>query len=78
MEWAQARRDELGFEPPVVAHYRRAVYLDGSAMMYGSTDRADFSHVEGYEDHSLNLLFFWNEEESYGDRRHCSVPRSGE
>ena len=46
----------------VVAHNRRAVYLDGSAKMYGSTDRADFSHVEGYEDHSLNLLFFWNEE----------------
>jgi len=46
----------------VVGHNRRAVYLDGSAGMYGSIDRADFSHVEGYEDHSLNLLFFWNEE----------------
>ena len=46
----------------VVGHNRRAVYIDGSAKMYGSTDTADFSHVEGYEDHSLNLLFFWNEE----------------
>ncbi|MFC1713995.1 hypothetical protein ACFL6S_10010 [Candidatus Poribacteria bacterium] len=46
----------------VVGHNRRAVYSDGSATMYGSTDRADFSHIEGYEDHSVNLLFFWNQE----------------
>jgi len=46
----------------VVGHNRRAVYSDGSAKMYGSTDRADFSHIEGYEDHSVDLLFFWNQE----------------
>lgn len=46
----------------VVGHNRRAIYLDNSARMYGSTDRADFSHIEGYEDHSVNLLFFWNHE----------------
>ncbi len=46
----------------VVGHNRRAVYLDGSARMYGSTNGADFSHIEGYEDHSLNLIFIWNKE----------------
>jgi len=46
----------------VVGHNRRAVYSDGSATMYGSTDRVDFSHIEGYEDHSVNLLFFWDQE----------------
>ena len=46
----------------VVGHNRRAVYLDGSARMYGSTDSVDFDCIEGYEDHSVNLLFFWNQE----------------
>lgn len=47
----------------VVGHNRRAVYLDGSAQMYGSTDREDFDSIEGYEDHELNMLFFWNQEQ---------------
>ncbi len=46
----------------VVGHNRRAVYSDGSAQMYGSTDREDFHHIEGYEDHELNMLFFWNQD----------------
>jgi hypothetical protein len=44
----------------VVGHNRRVVYLDGSARMYGSTNREDFDCIEGYEDHSLNMLFFWD------------------
>ena len=46
----------------VVGHNRRAVYSDGSARMYGSTDREDFECIEGYEDHSVNLLFFWDQD----------------
>lgn len=46
-----------GFGHAVVGHNRRACYLDGTARMYGSTDIPAFSHIEGYEDHSLNLLF---------------------
>ena len=49
----------------VVGHNRRAVYLDGSAKMYGSTNRDDFACIEGYEDHSLNMLFFWNQEKEF-------------
>jgi hypothetical protein len=30
--------------------------------MYGRTDDPEFSHVEGYEDHSVNLLCTWDRE----------------
>jgi len=51
------------FGQAVVGHNRRAVYFDSSARMYGKTDDESFEHIEGYEDHSLNLLFTWDEEE---------------
>ena len=44
----------------VVGHNRRAVYADGHAQMYGGTNRPEFDRIEGYEDHSLPLLFFWD------------------
>lgn len=44
----------------VVGHNRRALYADGSAEMYGKTNRPDFVSIEGFEDHSLDLLFTWN------------------
>ena len=58
-----------GLGQAVVGHNRRAVYFDpvpsgfglGTSVMYGTTDRADFSNFEGYEDHGLEMLFFWNE-----------------
>jgi len=43
----------------VVAYNRRAVYADGRAVMYGRTDVADFRGIEGYEDHGVEVLFFW-------------------
>ena len=46
----------------VVAHNRRAVYADGTARMYGNTNDAEFSHIEGVSDHSLDVLFFWRDE----------------
>ncbi len=47
------------FGHAVVGHNRRAVYRDGLAQMYGATHKPDFTHIEGYEDHSLDLIFFW-------------------
>ncbi|MBM3238822.1 hypothetical protein FJZ31_21235 [Candidatus Poribacteria bacterium] len=47
----------------VVGHNRRAAYFDGSARMYGSTNREDFDCIEGYEDHSLDMLFLWDQEQ---------------
>jgi len=40
-----------------VGHCRRAVYADGSAEMYGPTDRDDFTGMEGGEDSGIDLLF---------------------
>jgi len=34
---------------------------DGVSKMYGNTDDPDFSHIEGYEDHGVDLLFSWDE-----------------
>jgi hypothetical protein len=46
----------------VIAHNRRAVYIDGTARMYGNTSDPKFSHIEGVSDHSLDMLFFWRGE----------------
>ena len=45
----------------VVGMNRRAHYFDGSTTMYGATNRPDFANVEGYEDHGVEMLFFWDE-----------------
>jgi len=50
-----------GLSHAVVAYNRRAVYADGSARMYGKTDIAEFRNLEGYEDHDINTLFFWDD-----------------
>lgn len=52
VSWGQAQA--------VVAHNRRAVYADGTAAMYGRTDPANFRMLEGYEDHDVDVLFFWD------------------
>ncbi len=44
-----------------MAENRRATYADGHAEMYGKTDRPDFRGLEGYEDHDVGSLFFWND-----------------
>ncbi len=49
------------FAHAVVGHNRRAVYADGTAVMYGKTDRPDFQCIEGYEDHSLDILPIWDD-----------------
>ncbi|MGD9496198.1 MAG: hypothetical protein AB7Y46_07800 [Armatimonadota bacterium] len=40
----------------VVGRNRRWVGTSGRATMYGNTDTPQFSHIEGYEDHSVNVL----------------------
>lgn len=49
-----------GCDFAVVGRNRRWVDKNGVSTMYGlmtsSRSRAEFSHIEGYEDHSLNLL----------------------
>ena len=50
----------FGLEHAVIGHNRLAVYYDGRSQMYGSTNHPDFSHIEGYEDHSVNVIYTWN------------------
>jgi hypothetical protein len=44
----------------VVGHNRRISYYNGETRMYGQTDDPEFSHIEGGEDHTLNLLGTWD------------------
>jgi len=49
-----------GLGHAVVGQNRRAVYADGRAVMYGRTNQPDFRGVEGYEDHTVEVLFFFD------------------
>jgi hypothetical protein len=49
---------EMGFA--VVGHNRRARYSDGTAQMYGSTDRPDFIGMEGGNDTGVEMIFCWD------------------
>lgn len=49
-----------GLGSAVVGHNRRTAYNDGSSRMYGDTATDTFSHIEGWEDHDVNLLAAWN------------------
>lgn len=44
----------------VVSYNRRAHFRNGSTVMYGDTQSPDFVNLEGSEDHTVNLVFFWN------------------
>ena len=50
-----------GLSHAVVANNRRAAYANGSSRMYGDTNVPEFLGLEGYEDHDVNMLFFWNQ-----------------
>jgi len=51
-----------GLGHAVVAQNRRAVYANGKAVMYGKTNDPQFRGIEGYEDHGVELLYFWDSE----------------
>lgn len=53
-----------GYSHAVVGENRRVRYFDDRAQMYGSTAAADFSHIEGHVDHSVNMLFTYDMEET--------------
>jgi len=63
--WQQRRLGKVGWglgQAPV-AKNRRAVYANGTAQMYGATNTKEFRGIEGYEDHSLDVLFFWDQQD---------------
>jgi len=49
-----------GLGHAVVGANRRAVFRDGSAKMYGKTNSPEFRAIEGYEDHAVDILFFYD------------------
>ena len=49
-------RNSIGFS-------RRAVYANGSAQMYGNTNRADFVNLEGMDDDDVGSMFFYDRED---------------
>ncbi len=49
-----------GLSHAVIGHNRRWRNVEGEAFMYGKTNTPTFSHIEGYEDHSVNLLCTYN------------------
>ena len=63
--WEKRRPGKVGWGEgqAVVAQNRRAVYADGSAKMYGATNTEKFRGIEGYEDHDLDVLFFWDRQD---------------
>lgn len=50
-----------GLGHAVVAQNRRAVYANGTAQMYGKSNRPDFRGYEGQEDHAVEVLCFWDQ-----------------
>jgi hypothetical protein len=60
--WAKRAPGGIGFGlgQAVVGHNRRVSYFSGETKMYGRTDDAEFSHIEGGTDHSVNLLCTWD------------------
>lgn len=65
----------FGLGTAVVGHNRRAVFytpddtrkggavVNGLARMYGKTNDPNFSHIEGYEDHYVDLLYTFDSED---------------
>ena len=49
-----------GLGHAVLGHNRLEVDFSGKSKLYGTTDRAEFSHIEGFEDHSVNLIYTWD------------------
>ncbi len=72
--WAGRRPGgvSFGLGSAVVGHNRRATYFEedvdhragavigGFTRMYGDTNDPAFSHIEGYEDHYVDLLYTWD------------------
>lgn len=52
-----------GFGRAAVGMCRRVCYSDGSAKMWGDTNMASFTELEGGNDSGIEMLFFYDEDE---------------
>jgi hypothetical protein len=53
-----------GQSQAVIAQNRRPYYANGTAVMYGNPNSPDFRGIESYEDHNVEVLYFWNAEDT--------------
>jgi hypothetical protein len=51
-----------GLGHAVVGHNRRLVYADGHAAMLSNANDPSFRHMEGYEDHAVDILCFYDDQ----------------
>ncbi len=51
-----------GLGHAVAGHNRRIVYRDGTVKMHGKKDDPEFRGIEGYEDHAVHVLCFYDAE----------------
>jgi len=56
----QPAKFSYGLGDATVAYNRRAVYANGTAVMYGNTNQPDFRRMEGMDDHDIGSMFFWD------------------
>ncbi|MBQ3428072.1 MAG: hypothetical protein IJH37_13175 [Clostridia bacterium] len=59
----RSARYAQGFGRAAVGMCRRACYTDGSAKMWGDTNLASFTELEGGNDSGIEMLFFYDENE---------------
>jgi hypothetical protein len=53
-----------GQSQAVIAQNRRPYFADGAAVMYGNTNSPDFRGIEAYEDHNMEFLYFWDQNQT--------------
>ena len=60
--WANRKPGGISFglSHAVIGHNRLQVDNSGKSTMYVNTNRSEFDHIEGFENHNLNLLYTWN------------------
>lgn len=56
----QAGAVAWGLGHAVAGHNRRVVYSDGTAKMHGNTALPEFRGIEGFEDHAVQILCFYD------------------
>lgn len=57
--WTNRKKGGISFglSTALIGHNHLQAENSGKSVMYGNTNRPDFSHIEGYEDHYVNLLY---------------------
>ena len=59
----KSARYATGFGRAAIGMCRRVCYSDGSAKMWGDTNMASFTELEGGNDSGIEMLFFYDENE---------------